>query len=98
MRILVEKLINFIYGRFCFIARRYGGMTDATNSICDIQSILHRFPCSILALTSGSGIMYYAFDHYGSIIEESLQTRNRGCPHFEQSRCSYLPTLCGIYK
>ena len=29
-------------------------------------------------LTSGSGVMYHVFDHYGPLVEESLQTRTRG--------------------
>lgn len=36
------------------------------------------FHSQFLTLTSGSGIMYHVFDHYGSIIKESLQIRNRG--------------------
>lgn len=36
------------------------------------------FHSQFLTLTSGSGIMYHAFDHYGSMIEESLKTRKRG--------------------
>ena len=31
-----------------------------------------------LSLTSGSGVMYHVFDHYGPLIKESLQTHNRG--------------------
>ena len=29
-------------------------------------------------LTSGSGVMYHIFDHYGPLIKESLQIRNHG--------------------
>ncbi len=36
------------------------------------------FHSRFLTLTSGSGVMYHVFDHYGPFIEESLQTRTRG--------------------
>lgn len=36
------------------------------------------FHAQFLTITSGSGIMYHVFDHYGPVIEESLQTRSRG--------------------
>ena len=36
------------------------------------------FHAQFLMLTSGSGIMYHVFDHYGLIIKEPFQTRNRG--------------------
>ena len=36
------------------------------------------FHSQFLTLTSGSGIMYHIFDHYGPLVKESLQTRNRG--------------------
>ncbi|WP_342352260.1 hypothetical protein [Candidatus Coxiella mudrowiae] len=36
------------------------------------------FHSQFSTLTSGSGVMYYVFDHYGPLIDESLQTRNRG--------------------
>ncbi|WP_304985230.1 translational GTPase TypA [Coxiella-like endosymbiont] len=36
------------------------------------------FHSQFSTLTSGSGVMYHVFDHYGRLIEESLQTRNRG--------------------
>src|SRR3990167_8478626 len=36
------------------------------------------FHSRFLTLTSGSGVMYHVFDHYGSCIQEPLQTRTRG--------------------
>ncbi len=36
------------------------------------------FHSRFLTLTSGSGVMVHVFDHYGPLIGESLQTRNRG--------------------
>ena len=36
------------------------------------------FHSQFLSLTSGSGIIYHIFDHYGPLIEESLKTRNQG--------------------
>lgn len=36
------------------------------------------FHSQFLNLTSGSGVMYHVFDHYGPLIKESLQIHNRG--------------------
>jgi GTP-binding protein len=36
------------------------------------------FHSKFLTLTSGTGVMYHVFDHYGPFIHESLHTRNRG--------------------
>lgn len=36
------------------------------------------FHSKFLTLTSGTGVMYHVFDHYGPFIQEALHTRNRG--------------------
>jgi GTP-binding protein len=36
------------------------------------------FHAKFLTLTSGTGVMYHVFDHYGPVIVEAMQTRNRG--------------------
>ena len=36
------------------------------------------FHAQFLMMTSGSGVMYHVFDHYGPVVTVAIQHRNRG--------------------